>query len=313
MGKVYHGSSVRGLTMLEPRESTHGNYVYATPDRNLAIIFSKRCGDDCTYALYRNDKKQPWQLVERIPGAFKTMFSNSASIYTLDDATFKDIHTGFVEVVSEVSVKTESEEFVENVYDSIKKLASEGKVELYFYPDKPKEIPEDSSDLIDLQLRLNQINKVPATKRPLGRLVLLHPDLMHKVNEKVVELGFEPYTKEDLINLFVNAVIKQGIYPDCEQYLDSIIQSISMIYPELLPILNEKLSFLSKTREEKIIYMIDELFSKFNMNPEEIQQLKDKYCAMLKVENSNFAEIGQEIIDLSRKIISAKQSKIVKK
>lgn len=37
------------------------------------------------------------------------MFSNSSSIYTLDDSTFKDIHTGFAEVVSEVGVDISSE------------------------------------------------------------------------------------------------------------------------------------------------------------------------------------------------------------
>ena len=113
MGELYHGSSEKGITRLEPHRSTHGNYVYATPYKELAIIFSGRCGDDCTYALYRNNENEPWQMVERIPEAFNTMFSNSSSIYTLDDTTFKDIHTGFAEVVSEVGVNTESEEFLE--------------------------------------------------------------------------------------------------------------------------------------------------------------------------------------------------------
>ena len=30
MGELYHGSSTRGLTRLEPHKSTHGNYLYAT-------------------------------------------------------------------------------------------------------------------------------------------------------------------------------------------------------------------------------------------------------------------------------------------
>ncbi len=242
MGKLYHGSLERGITRLEPHKSTHGKYVYATPYKELAIIFSGRCGDDCTYALYRYNNDEIWQLVERIPEAFNTMFSNSSSIYTLDDATFKDIHTGFAEVVSEVGVNTESEEFIENVYDNIKRLANEGKIKLYIYPNKPKEIPQDSSDLIDKQIKQNQRDNNPITKKSFERIVLLHPYLIDKVNQKMIELGLdvEPYQKDDLINLFSNAVIMQDTNPNNEQYLKSILISISNTYPELLPILNKE-------------------------------------------------------------------------
>ena len=64
MGELYHGSSQKGITRLEPHKSTHGNFVYATPYKELAIIFSARCGDDCTYALYRNGENEPWIIVE---------------------------------------------------------------------------------------------------------------------------------------------------------------------------------------------------------------------------------------------------------
>ena len=253
MGKLYHGSSKRGLTRIEPHQSTHGNYVYATPYKELAIIFSARCGDDFTYALFRHSKNEPWQMVERIPEAFNTMFNNSSSIYTLDDATFKDIHTGFSEVVSQVGVNVEGEEYLENVYDSIKKLADEGKIKLYFYPDKPYGIPEDSSDLIDKQIKQCERSKRPVTKEAFSRLVLLHPYLIDKVNQKMLELGVdtEPYKKEDLIDLFSEAVSMQSINPNKEQYLNSIVISISNIYPELLSVLKEKLNILDNSVEEK--------------------------------------------------------------
>lgn len=44
MGVVYHGSKEHGLTKLEPRKSTYGKYVYATPEKVLAVHFSGRCG-----------------------------------------------------------------------------------------------------------------------------------------------------------------------------------------------------------------------------------------------------------------------------
>ena len=78
MKVVYHGSKEHGIKRLEPRKSTHGTYVYAIPDKALAIHFSGRCGDDLTYSLghYSNDENGPWQLIENIPGAFEKMYSN---------------------------------------------------------------------------------------------------------------------------------------------------------------------------------------------------------------------------------------------
>ena len=43
MGIVYHGSKEHGIKRLEPRKSTHGVYVYATPEKVLALNFSGRC------------------------------------------------------------------------------------------------------------------------------------------------------------------------------------------------------------------------------------------------------------------------------
>ena len=245
MGYLYHGSSKPNIKRLEPRKSTHGTFVYATPYKELAIIFSARAGDDMTYALYRNEENKCWNIVERVPEAFNTMFSNSSSIYTLNDTTFKDIHTGFAEVVSEVGVDTNSEERIDNVYDELKKLNKEGKIKLYLYPTKPKEIPFDNSDLIQKQLNQFKRNNSPIKKEGFNRLILLHPELIGKVNEILIKNNIENlFKKEDLIDLFENAVVMQSINPNKEQYLKSSIIEISKLYPELLPTLESKLSKL---------------------------------------------------------------------
>ena len=74
MSFLYHGSCQSGLKKLEPHPSTHGNLVYATKYKELALIFSGKCGDDLTYTLFRNSDDEPWQIVERVPGAFSKMF-----------------------------------------------------------------------------------------------------------------------------------------------------------------------------------------------------------------------------------------------
>ena len=279
MGELYHGSSTRGLTRLEPHKSTHGNYLYATKYKELAIIFSSRCGDDCTYALYRNNNSEPWTLVERIPEAFNTMFSNNASIYTLDDSTFKDINTGFSELVSNVGVNTISEEYIENVYNKIKELEQNGLVKLYTYPNKPKEIPNDNSDLIDKETRQNK----SITRESFERLILLHPNLMNKINQKLIEHNIEQFNKNDLINLFEEAILKQAIYPNYEQYLNSIVISISQTYPELKPIFEQKLQFFNQTKQEQL----EILFNRLNEYP-----IKEKYIN----DERTFSEIGKEIL-----------------
>lgn len=283
MGELYHGSSTRGLTRLEPHKSTHGNYLYATKYKELAIIFSSRCGDDCTYALYRNNNDEPWTLVERIPEAFNTMFSNSASIYTLDDSTFKDINTGFSELVSNVGVNTIREEYIENVYDKIKELQKNGLIKLYTYPNKPKEIPTDNSDLIDKEIRQNKRENKPVTRESFERLILLHPNLMNKINQKLIELNLEPFNNNDLINLFEEAILKQAIYPNYEQYINSIVISISKSYPELKPIFEQKLQFFNLTKNEQL----EILFNRLNEYPIKEQYINDE---------RTFSEIGKEIL-----------------
>ena len=283
MDELYHGSSTRGLTRLEPHKSTHGNYLYATKYKELAVIFSSRCGDDCTYALYRNNNSEPWTLVERIPEAFNTMFSNSASIYTLDDKTFKDINTGFSELVSNVGVNVVSEEYIENVYIKIKELEQNGLVKLYTYPNKPKKIPNDNSDLIDKEIRQNKRENKSITRKSFERLILLHPNLMNKTNQKLIELNIEPFNKNDLINLFEEAILKQAIYPNYEQYLDSIVISISKSYSELKPIFEQKLQFFNLTKNEQL----EILFNRLNEYPIKEQYINDE---------RTFSEIGKEIL-----------------
>lgn len=247
MKNLYHGSNKKNLKVLKPHKSTHGSYVYATPYKELAIIFSGRCGDDFTFSLFRNNKYEPWNLVERIPEGFNTMFNNSSSIYTVDDTTFYDIHTGFSELVSKVEVEVKEEEYLSNVYDKVKELAKNNQIKLYNYPNKPESIPSDNSDLIEKQIMYQQKIKKDVTKKCFERLLLLHPELLDKINKKLIEINpkSETFKKEDLIILFEKAIINQNNNTN-EQYLKSIFISVSNTYPELILSFKEKLSVYNK-------------------------------------------------------------------
>ena len=237
MGYIYHGSRTHGIKRMEPKKSTHGVYVYGTPHKALALHFGARAGDDFTYALghFGTPKDSPWELVELIPGGLERMYDNSASIYSISDQTFEDLHTGFAEVVSKVGVDVVSEEKVDNVYEAILQLEKEGAIKIYRYPDRPKGFPADSSHLIDKLRRYEKLGH-KTTKEDLERLFCLHPYLMEKINAYAEEkkLGVS-YSKRDLIKIFGNNVKKQLLSrkKDQEFYIESSYKSIIETFPEL--------------------------------------------------------------------------------
>lgn len=227
MGIVYHGSKEQGLTRLEPRKSTHGTYVYATPEKALAVHFSARCGDDLVYDIghFGTDKNSPWQLVELVPGAFEKMYSNSSSVYTLDDKEFKDINTGFCEVVSEEAVDIINEEYYENVFDAILKLEKEGLIKIYRYPNKPLGI--ENKDLLNKWRRYKNKLNMYFGKDDFERMIYLHPELLNETNDLIKEFGEEyQFTERDLINIFEKRIQRQIESPDYEQYIDCAYESI---------------------------------------------------------------------------------------
>ncbi len=236
MGIVYHGSKEHGIKRIEPRKSTHGVYVYATSQKVLALIFSSRCGDDLTYDVghFDTDKNGKWELVENIPGAFEKMFSNSASIYSFSDETFKDIHTGFEEVVSEVSVDVVNEEYCENVYEELLKAQKEGLIKIYRYPNKPSSFKPDGSDILDKWRRYKYEMGKDFTKNEFDRLVYLHPNLLLKINELAKEFNYDyHYDINDLINIFKNKIQRQLNDQEHEQYIDCSYISIINSFPEI--------------------------------------------------------------------------------
>ena len=238
MGIVYHGSKEHGIKRLEPRKSTHGVYVYATPEKVLALIFSGRCGDDLTYDIghFNTDKKGPWELVENIPGAFEKMFSNSSSIYSFSDKIFKDIHTGFEEVVSEVGVDVVNEEYCENVYEGLLNAEREGLVRIYRYPNKPEGFKQDGSDILDKWRRYKYKMNKEFTKNEFDRLVYLHPNLLPKINELAQEFNYDyHYESKDLIEIFNNRIQRQLYDQEHEQYVDCSYISICSVFPDLKP------------------------------------------------------------------------------
>ena len=240
MEYVYHGSSTRGLKELTPHKSTHGNYLYATDDKRIAIVFSKRCGDDLVYSFGKNDDG-PYHLVERMPGVLEKMFSNDSSIYTLPADNFKDLKTGFKEVLSTESAPVLNEEYIPNVFDAVKKLEEEGFLRIYRYPSRPEWIPEDDSDLVQKIVRHSARTNEPLTKNTFNRLVFLHPDLMDKVNDCLIASGVDDLFSEDDISRLMEMYRMRSIEnPKGEYYISNALELMKIKCPEYLKLFGDE-------------------------------------------------------------------------
>ena len=129
---------------------TKKKWVYGALSKSIALIFISNKGSDLYYHLSGNGTKEnPIVLVERKENMFKEIFDMSGSLYTLNAKNFVSGKTGWsAEVVSEFDEPVLNEEQIDNVLKEIIQLASKKELVLYFYPDRPKNIPLDNSDLI---------------------------------------------------------------------------------------------------------------------------------------------------------------------
>lgn len=150
MKYVYHGTNIENIDILK----TKNGILYATPSKAIALIFLSKKGNDFYYYLSGDGVNYPVVLVERKKDMFKEIFNISGFIYKLDAKDFKENQTGWSgEVICDHDVNVLSCEYIDNVYDELLKLSKENKIKLYLYPNRPKNVPLDNSDLIKKVIR----------------------------------------------------------------------------------------------------------------------------------------------------------------
>ena len=181
MKYVYHGSNVANLETIKCNRSTHlKKWVYATYSEAIATIFLSPYHSDYYYHLSGDGIKYPIELVERKKGMFKKIFNCSGYIYTLNDKNFKKNMTNWsAEVISEKEEKVVSCKYIDNVYNEIINLAKKKKLKLYLYPDRPKHVPIDNSDLIKKVINWKEkgLN--------IDNFFKLYPELLNKYQEEL--------------------------------------------------------------------------------------------------------------------------------
>jgi len=182
-GKVYHGSPHEGITELKRNVSTHGKLcVYATDNEAIALEFMGRGNGDLDTVKSLEDGKPV--LVERRPGVFNQLYNKSGYLYEIDGKDFE--HYDFLwdaEVISFKDEKVEKCTKIDNVMDALNKKEEEDQITIYRYPDRPKEIPLDNSDLIEKYERF-QKNGMPDA---MDKLLSVYPELKEKIDNNQEE------------------------------------------------------------------------------------------------------------------------------
>ena len=131
---MYHGSSISGLTRLEPFKCKHDKaYVYASKDYWVILFFAAK-GKGKYDGLLSVDEDGTPTFYEARPNAFKeSYFGQSGYCYYLPANTFTNATGDPTEVVSEVGVDVISCKAIKDIGIEFEKLIAEGKFKVVKY------------------------------------------------------------------------------------------------------------------------------------------------------------------------------------
>lgn len=184
---LFHAGPTHGLTRLEPRRSTHGvPWVYATPHVEMVVPYLAGWGD-LDFAQWHVEGT--FHLVERYPGAFRTIFEGvSGSIYRVPADSFRELEPGGPEWVSDLAVEVLEETRVIDAWTHLRAVSAATALTLYVHPDRPPFVPADDSDLVAKVARWMATAGVPREESVLYRDFRdLHPALLDALHRALEE------------------------------------------------------------------------------------------------------------------------------
>ena len=177
--KVYHGSPQPNVKILNKRKSTHMvECVYATNNSTIALLFMAKGNGDLDKSLDICDGEIT--LVERRPGVLKKLYSSKGYLYELNSKNFN--HYDFLwspEVISYYDEETIGCEEINNIYEELMKRQEMGMIKVCEYPERPKYIPLDNSDLIEKYLNFQERGR----KNAIADLLEIYPEFEERVNK----------------------------------------------------------------------------------------------------------------------------------
>ena len=179
---VYHGSPKGDIEIFKPNVSTHQiNCIYATDNKTIALLYMSRSNGDLDTDIEIKDGKII--LVERRAGVLDNIYNKGGYLYELDGESFN--HYDFLwdaEVISyEENLKPIRKTYYDNILKEIEKAELSGEIIIYRYPNRPKEIPLDNSDLIDKYISFYKMGN----KGIIDKFLMLYPELKEKTFAKM--------------------------------------------------------------------------------------------------------------------------------
>ncbi len=135
---VYHGSSVEGLTRLEPFECKHGKpYVYATTSY-ITILFFGAKGQGMFDGWMKEVDGIPTYFEARPNGLKERYWGKSCYCYCLPPDTFTNATGDPCEVVSEVPVDIIKSIKIDDIGKEFEKLIEKGEMKIAYYNTTPQ-------------------------------------------------------------------------------------------------------------------------------------------------------------------------------
>lgn len=182
---VYHGSPNGNIEVLTAHQSTHlKECIYATENKVVAFLFmGKGNGDLDTQIANVNGKLE---LVERRAGVLESLYNKDGYLYELDGSTFNhyDYLWSFEMISFEKKIKPIRKTYYPNILSAINKEEEKGNITIYRYPDRPKYMPLDNSDLIEKYISFEK----RGLQNSINRLLSIYPEFTELIEEKMKEV-----------------------------------------------------------------------------------------------------------------------------
>lgn len=181
----------KSLYYIEGTEKDN-NKIDLYDEREIALINSVN-GDDLYFNRFTDDKRCE-HLVERVPVSLEKLFGVRRRLVEVKNyKTNNLIKIGDHKYEALNDMPKEKIILIKNAYDSLSKINNSDILKIHKYPDKPVGIDEDDSDLIVYSVM--GLSKEEVIKK-LNKLLLVHPELIYKVNDYLTGINFNYQFRE---------------------------------------------------------------------------------------------------------------------
>ena len=184
--EIYHGSNVGDIKEFKLFESTQeGQYIYATYNYVWACIFgiAQQVGKSPVNRYEIRDGKT--YFIERKQNQIKNN-DGPIYVYIFDDNDFKNFNTDNYEGIerrTNIPQKPKKVIKYNSALELLKSFENEGKLELFFYPNKPQNFSIYNGDIDLLYWALGCYLISPKNIIAFDKLILNFPQLAEKAKK----------------------------------------------------------------------------------------------------------------------------------